>query len=297
MHHSTHGNSDGHHWYADFIILCFLMTHFKELSQAHTIVYLKKYNSKIPTFTPNLLNQNIESLSTIRRLQENKMFKKRPPLVASQYNKYKTTRYKNLLGNVSKEYKNTISRNVKRYKNEKIKKLKTLKNAKPREFWKIINSINETAKDTASLDDLFTYFKNINAYHTFDENEDIQSGRTDITNTEATANMNLEINQPFTEYEIIKTVKNLKNNKSPGIDSIINEHMKTTINVMAPIYVKLFNLIFDSGFVPDSWTLGNILPIYKNKGNINLAENYRPITLLSCLVKVFTAILNDRITK
>lgn len=213
------------------------------------------------------------------------------------YNKYKTTRYKNLLGNVSKEYKNTISRNVKRYKNEKIKKLKTLKNAKPRDFWKIINSINEKAKDTASLDDLFTYFKNINANHTFDENEDIQSGRTDITNTEATANMNLEINQPFTEYEIIKTVKNLKNNKSPGIDNIINEHMKTTINVMAPIYVKLFNLIFDSGFVPDNWTLGNILPIYKNKGNINLAENYRPITLLSCLGKVFTAILNDRIAK
>ena len=92
MHHSTHGNSDGHHWYAVFIILCFLMTHFKDLSQAHTIVYLKKYrsNSKIPTFTPNLLNQNIESLSTICRLQETKMFKKRPPLVASQYNSMKS---------------------------------------------------------------------------------------------------------------------------------------------------------------------------------------------------------------
>ena len=73
MHHSTHGNSDGNHWYADSIILCFLITHFKDLSQAHTIVYLKKYNSKIPTFTPSLLNQNVESLSTICRLQENKM--------------------------------------------------------------------------------------------------------------------------------------------------------------------------------------------------------------------------------
>ena len=76
MHHSTHGNSDGDHWYADFLILCFLMTHFKDLSQAHTIVYLKKYNSKKPTFTPNLLNQNIESLSTVCRLQENKMLQK-----------------------------------------------------------------------------------------------------------------------------------------------------------------------------------------------------------------------------
>ena len=76
MHRSTHGNNDGHHWYADFIILCFLMTHFKALSQAHTIVYLKKYNSKIPTFTPSLLNQIIESLNTICRLQENKMLQK-----------------------------------------------------------------------------------------------------------------------------------------------------------------------------------------------------------------------------
>ena len=52
------------------------MTDFKDLSQAHTIVYLKKYNSKIPTLTPSLLNQNIESLSTIYRLQENKMLQK-----------------------------------------------------------------------------------------------------------------------------------------------------------------------------------------------------------------------------
>ena len=42
----------------------------------HYIVYLKKYNSKIPTYTPSLLNQNIESLSTICRLQENKMLQK-----------------------------------------------------------------------------------------------------------------------------------------------------------------------------------------------------------------------------
>ena len=76
MHHSTHGNCDGHHWYADFIILCFLMTYFKDLSQAHTITYLKKYNSKIPTFTPSLLNQNIESLNTKCRLQENKLLQK-----------------------------------------------------------------------------------------------------------------------------------------------------------------------------------------------------------------------------
>ena len=66
---------------------------------------------------------------------------------------------------------------------------------------------------------------------------------------------------------------------------------------MCPIYVKLINLIYDTGLVPDSWTVGNILPIYKNKGNINLAETYRPITLLSCFGKLFSAILNARLNK
>ena len=79
--------------------------------------------------------------------------------------------------------------------------------------------------------------------------------------------INNEINQHITESEIYTAVKNLKNNKSHGNDNILNEHIKTTIHVMAPIYVKLFNIFFDTGYVPDSWSLGDILPIFKNKGN------------------------------
>ena len=59
--------------------------------------------------------------------------------------------------------------------------------------------------------------------------------------------------------------------------------------------LKLFSIIFDSGIVPESWAVGDILPIYKNKGNVNSPENYRPITLLSCLGKVFTSIINSRV--
>ena len=43
--------------------------------------------------------------------------------------------------------------------------------------------------------------------------------------------------------------------------------------------------------------MGDILPNYKNKGSVNLPENYRPITLLSCLGKLFTSILNNRLNK
>ena len=63
---------------------------------------------------------------------------------------------------------------------------------------------------------------------------------------------------------------------------------------MINVYVKLFNLIFEKGVFPDSWLIGIIKPIYKTGDKYN-PENYRPITLLSCLGKLFTAVLNNRL--
>ena len=56
--------------------------------------------------------------------------------------------------------------------------------------------------------------------------------------------------------------------------------MKTTSNQFGDIYEKLFNYIFDTGIIPESWLLGTIKPFYKNKGNKNDLKNYRPITIL-----------------
>jgi hypothetical protein len=64
---------------------------------------------------------------------------------------------------------------------------------------------------------------------------------------------------------------------------------------MIPIHVKLFNFIFDKGVVPVSWSVGVITPIFKNKGSSKDPKNYRAITLMSCLGKVFTGILNNRL--
>ena len=60
-------------------------------------------------------------------------------------------------------------------------------------------------------------------------------------------------------------------------------------------YHKLFNIILDTGKIPSSWTGGCIIPIYKKKCSKLDPENYRPTTLLSCLGKLFTAIINSRL--
>ena len=56
----------------------------------------------------------------------------------------------------------------------------------------------------------------------------------------------------------------------------------------------LFNAILDSGCFPDNWTEGIIVPLFK-KGDENDVNNFRAVTLVSCLSKLFTAVLNKRV--
>ena len=59
--------------------------------------------------------------------------------------------------------------------------------------------------------------------------------------------------------------------------------------------MKLFNRILETGQIPQSWSAGRIVPIYKQKGDRSRPENYRGITLLSCFGKMFTSLLNKRL--
>ena len=165
-------------------------------------------------------------------------------------------------------------------------------NHAPKEYWKYLNSINrKKTLNQPSIDDLYEFYKNLNA----SDNSD-----PDIILDENMNQINLEdddvcLNSPITAAEISKCISKLKNSKAPGPDQIINEYIKHSEAAMLPIYVSLFNLILDSGLIPQQWVEGMIKPIYKNKGDPSCPENYRPITLVSCLAKLFTAILNERI--
>ena len=210
------------------------------------------------------------------------------------YNKYKTKYYRTILKTVSKNYKRTLTINNKRYTNDKIDKLRSLKTNNPREYWKIINSHKKSTEAQAPLSDFYEFFKAMNESN---ENATEDMNSSDETDENINDDIDNEINQPITESEILKNVKLLKNHKSPGFDNIVNEHIKSTIHMLMPIYTKLFNLILDTGIIPESWTIGVIKPIYKNKGNPKAPENYRPITLLSCFGKLFTLIINNRLNK
>ena len=61
-----------------------------------------------------------------------------------------------------------------------------------------------------------------------------------------------------------------------------------------PLYEKLFD-IFNIGIILEYWLLENIKPVYKDKGDKQNPQNYIPITILSCIGKLFTALLNNRL--
>ena len=62
-----------------------------------------------------------------------------------------------------------------------------------------------------------------------------------------------------------------------------------------PIICNLFNKIYNDGQFPDQWCESIIVPIYK-KGDHTSPGNYRGISLLNVLGKVYTSIINRRLT-
>ncbi len=142
---------------------------------------------------------------------------------------------------------------------------------------------------------MYTYFKDLNTTpHENTSDHDLNSVEPNIidNNTETT------LNSPITRDEIDKMINKCKNGKTCSqADNICNIYIKATKTLMLPIYTILFNMIFDSGTIPDTWSKGYIFPIYKGKGPRDSPENYRPITILSCLGKLFTSVLNERLTR
>ena len=84
--------------------------------------------------------------------------------------------------------------------------------------------------------------------------------------------------------------------KSPGSDNLLNEYFLESADIICSHLTDLFNGIFTSGKLPESWTEGIIIPVFK-KGNDSLPEIYRGITLVSCLAKLLTSVINQRLCK
>ena len=141
----------------------------------------------------------------------------------------------------SKDYKKTINKAIKEHKSTVINQLKKLRKSAPKEYWKILSGRKPKEKCPINIEEFLAHFKDLgNA----GEGEDILAD--ELIHVQSNESLNVE----FTQDEIAKAIKRLPNNKSPGIDNILNEYIKATADMLVPLYVKLFNYILDVGEVP-----------------------------------------------
>ena len=86
----------------------------------------------------------------------------------------------------------------------------------------------------------------------------------------------------------------MKLKKAVGQDGLPIEVFRFSLDKILPCLDKLFNFIFDTACIPESWTKSIIIPIFKKRDK-NDRSNYRPISLLDTIWKVFVKILNSRL--
>lgn len=169
------------------------------------------------------------------------------------------------------------------------------KNAK--QYWQMLKETAGLPKSsTISADSFVQYFKAINnpTDPFFQPDEDIIHFNEVYFESEIRI-MFSELNTEISNDEILQSISQLSNGRSGGPDMFLNEFLIHGKVYILPFLHRLFNVTFKNGYFPDSWSVGYIVPLHK-KGNVNDVGNYRGITLLSTIGKLFSRILNNRLT-
>ena len=100
----------------------------------------------------------------------------------------------------------------------------------------------------------------------------------------------------FWPSKVKKQLINLDTSKATGPDDIPALVLKMAAPELAKPLARLFQLCFDSGYMPAQWKCANVIPCYK-KGDKHTPGNYRPISLLSIMSKVMEKLISKKMWK
>ena len=236
-------------------------------------------DNKLPWFDDNCRMKRIEFYRFLNIFRNDKTDQNRCNMVSAR-----------------SEFKTSLRHARYRYDQLQTQKLNESKHKNAKAYWKLLKGASNISKPNLSRSNFAAYFKAVNnpdsAFYTPDDdviyfNERYLNGELQV--------MFSELDVSISMIEVSKAIDELSNGKSAGPDRLINEFFINDKAFLIPYLHILFNKVFESSYFPSAWSIGEIIPLHK-KGDKSNVDNYRGITLLSTVGKLFTRILNKRLT-
>uniref|UniRef100_A0A9J8BQG6 Reverse transcriptase domain-containing protein n=1 Tax=Cyprinus carpio carpio TaxID=630221 RepID=A0A9J8BQG6_CYPCA len=95
--------------------------------------------------------------------------------------------------------------------------------------------------------------------------------------------------------DVQQAINKLSNSSGPGPDGLEGKFIKLASHVLAPLLAVLFNMSFDTCGVPLAWKCTKVIPLHKG-GDLQILNNYRPISIINSVVKVFEKIIFNQLS-
>lgn len=102
------------------------------------------------------------------------------------------------------------------------------------------------------------------------------------------------LSQPFSMEEFDIALQS-RRNTTPGLDEIPYELIRHLHDNAKHLLLKIFNLLWREQAIPESWKTQCVIPIIKPDKPPNDCNSYRPISLASCIGKIFECMLKIRL--
>lgn len=102
--------------------------------------------------------------------------------------------------------------------------------------------------------------------------------------------------QPITAEYTMKLINNLHSKNSTGIDGISTKLLKNIKHVIYKPITMLINYSLNSGVFPTLLKIAKITPVYKKNDN-RILDNYRPISILPSVSKLFERVIHNQINQ
>ena len=94
-------------------------------------------------------------------------------------------------------------------------------------------------------------------------------------------------------YTVLKKCMSLKPGKSPGYDRLSSKFFKLAGHTICHDLAHIVNYCFEVSVFPDSLKHAIVTPVFKKDDPLK-KSNYRPVSVLTCLSKIFESILCDQ---